>query len=202
MKYEVKSIGAWAFLRVIFFLNLVIGFISGLLFLPFMALGAFLESAYGGAEWGGPYGEEVSFGPWMIIVVPIFFALGFAVVYTILGLITIGLYNLIAKMTGGLEFNLVPVESGWPAGPDTSGQQVVARHIPPPPPATPSAPTPPPAQPPPPSQEPPAPATPPPGEPPPEGPPAQGPEAPRPEPPTTEGPEKKPDEPGGFPPTS
>ena len=38
MRYEIKSLGAWAFVKVSFFLNLIIGFVFGLLYAGFMGL--------------------------------------------------------------------------------------------------------------------------------------------------------------------
>ena len=38
MRYELKSLGAWAFVKVSFFLNLVIGFIIGVLYAGFLGL--------------------------------------------------------------------------------------------------------------------------------------------------------------------
>ena len=108
MRYELKSIGVWAFTKVSFFVNLPVGFILGLLYaamLPFMMMGM--------AEFGGYPGvaidpSEMSFGI-MLVILPILGAMFAAVFHTIVGVVLLVIYNMIVRMVGGLEFELNPV---------------------------------------------------------------------------------------------
>lgn len=109
MRYELKSIKLWAFVKVSFFVNLPIGFILGLLYammLPFMVAGM--------AQFGGFPG--LAFDPSdfpigvMMIILPILGAMFAAVFYTLAGVIVIAFYNLIRRLVGGLEFELDPVK--------------------------------------------------------------------------------------------
>ena len=159
MRYELKSIGLWAFFRVAFFLNLALGFISGLVWIPFMLLAMLVEPASSYDEFGGMSGGD-EFGLGVLLAVPFIFAIGFGVLYTIVGFVMVGLYNLVARLVGGFELVLEPVvvqppptapafvESRPPTGPPpTTSPPSPGRATPPPPPsaqpATPPAPPPP-----------------------------------------------------------
>ena len=147
MKYELKSIGAWSFIKISFIVNLIVGFLIGLLYamflIPFLTL-------MGNA---GPFGtqtdidfSDVPIGV-MIIILPIMFAFGGAVFNTIFGLIVIGVYNLAARLLGGLEFNLNPTQVAGPSPAAASVQQPEMQQTemrptyaaPPPPPPRPSS---------------------------------------------------------------
>lgn len=140
MRYEIKSIGIWAFVKISFFLSLVIGFVFGLFYAAFFSMILAVGSS-------GPYGDIGDFpfdpgaiGPILLIVLPIGFAVGSAVINTLLGVISIVVYNLIARLTGGLEFELQSVTSPVPvsvmptAPPPPPEPQ---RYAPPPPPPSP-----------------------------------------------------------------
>lgn len=109
MRYELKSIKLWAFVKVSFFINLPIGFILGLLYamtLPFMVAGM--------AQFGGFPGQVFDPSDFpigvMMIILPVLGAMFAAVFYTLAGVIVIGIYNLIRRLVGGLEFELDPVK--------------------------------------------------------------------------------------------
>jgi len=155
MKYELRSIGLWSFIKVSVFVNLIFGFIFGI-FYAFM-LSAFMSmfSSLGMIPMEEFDGGEMSFIG-LIIVVPIMSSIGGAVFGTLGGAILVLIYNLVVKVVGGLEFEFR----------DTQPQPMTAYTASPPPPSMP-----PPAQttappPPPPSSEPPSPYTPPPPPPP------------------------------------
>jgi len=141
MRYEIKSIGIWAFIKISFFLSLVIGFIFGLFYAAFFSMILAVGSA-------GPYGDIADFpfepgavGPVLLIILPIGFAIGGAVINTLLGVISIVVYNLIARLTGGLEFELQSVTSAAPvSGVPTlpPPQPEPQRFAPPPPPPSPA----------------------------------------------------------------
>lgn len=182
MRYEMKTIAIWPFIKVMFFFNAVIGFIFGLFYALFMGLIMSVTSS-------SPFAQEAPFDfggasiGALVIILPIVFAIGGAIFYTLFGVIMVFIYNLIARLAGGLEFDLQPSDVGHPmqvppqpaTGYQPAGQQ---GYYPPPPPRQQTAPQPPPPRqetppPPPPRQETPPPSTPEPGGPP------QGPEPPR-----------------------
>ena len=135
MKYELKTVGIWAFVKVSFLLNLVFGFLIGLLYAGFLAVILTISSAlpYGGS---GDFDPD-AIGPMVLIMLPFVLAIFGAVFHTLLGLIIIGVYNLITKMVGGLEFVLEPVAEVnryVPAQPVTPSPQPSIASVPPPPP--------------------------------------------------------------------
>ena len=78
-----------------------------LLFIPFLLLGMFVaaHNPQMTAQSGNPF---ASLGLVFVVIVPIFYtAIGF-----IGGVIAALIYNLIAKMTGGIEFTTTPVATG------------------------------------------------------------------------------------------
>ena len=107
MRYEIKSLGVWAFVRISFFLNLVIGFLIGLFYAAF--LGVILAAAGSVGDLADLPFDPSALGPVLLILLPILFAIGSAVFNTVLGVIVIVAYNLIARMTGGFEMTLEPV---------------------------------------------------------------------------------------------
>ncbi|MDH3892133.1 MAG: DUF3566 domain-containing protein [candidate division Zixibacteria bacterium] len=115
MRYELKSLGIWSFTKVSFFINLVIGFILGLLYailLPVMVSMAEL----GGFPGGAMNPSEVSFTA-MLVILPIMCSLFAAVFHTMIGVLLVAVYNLIVRMMGGLEFDLDPVKQARSATP-------------------------------------------------------------------------------------
>jgi len=107
MRYELKTIGIWALIKVSFFFNLIVGFIAGLLygmlFSFFMAVMANLPFARSDMP-----DMEMPVGL-MIVIMPFIFAIGSAIFHTMILLVMAFIYNLIAKLTGGMEFELSPV---------------------------------------------------------------------------------------------
>src|SRR3970282_2801899 len=105
MRYEVKSIRLWSFLKVAFFLNIIVGFLSGFFFAFFTAS---IISALGNMGELSPYGFEmpgefpVGF---LFVIYPFIGAVTCAIFLTVFEFIVIGLYNAIAKITGGFELN-------------------------------------------------------------------------------------------------
>lgn len=161
MRYEVKTIGVWAYLKVGFFLNLVMSFIGGALFALMMSFQFAVMNRMGVDPFPGMGGAEMPTGI-LLVMVPILFAIGGAVFYTLLGLVFVILYNLVAKVTGGFEMELREVDQNKtpPARPYVA-PSAAPQWQPPPPPPPPQRPTAPPAEqsppPPPPSQRPPEP---------------------------------------------
>ncbi|MCH7691472.1 MAG: DUF3566 domain-containing protein [candidate division Zixibacteria bacterium] len=142
MRYELKSISSWSYIKVMFFVNLIVGFVlgifAGIFSGVFMSIAAelmfFPEDAFD-MQTGFPIAIYV-------FVMGIMFSLGNAVFGTLFGAIIAGFYNLIVRMTGGLEFVLKPMANDSAAGPiaaqasleSLAGQPIKAKYIVPPPP--------------------------------------------------------------------
>jgi len=173
MRYEIKKIGIWPLLKVSFFVNLVLGFIMGLFYIPFLTImmGAManMPSAYS----SGVDMSDFPIGA-MMIIMPIMMSIFAAVFNTILAVIAGLIYNLISRMMGGFEINLEALGvTPVPPPPPPQRQPIPERpaapvappppqpsSAPPPPPSSSTPPPPPPTQPsaPPPSYAPPPPA--------------------------------------------
>jgi outer membrane biosynthesis protein TonB len=147
MKYELRTIAIWPLIKVTFFLNLVVGFIVGLLYALLMGFILSIASSFPMPQ--GEYGalEGMSFG-WLIVIMPIMGAIGMAIFYTLFVVIGAAIYNLIARAVGGMEFEFNPVEPEPAKAPVTAytsagypGQQSPppspSRFAPPPPPPPP-----------------------------------------------------------------
>ena len=110
MRYELKSIRIWSFTKVSFFVNLVVGFVLGLMYammLPILMAGM--------SELGGFYGQnldpsEVPIGV-MLVIMPIMGAMFAAVFHTLIGIVLVAVYNLVVRLVGGLEMRFEPVET-------------------------------------------------------------------------------------------
>ena len=142
MRYELKSISIWSYIKVMFFVNLIVGFVLGIFYGifsgVFISIAAelmfFSEDAFD-MQSGFPIGLYV-------VAMGIMFSLGNAVFGTLFGAIIAGFYNLIVRMTGGLEFVLKPMANDSAAGPIAAqaslesqvGQPIKAKYIVPPPP--------------------------------------------------------------------
>ena len=134
MRYELKSIGIWSFVKISFFLNLILGVIIGFFYAVFMGL--FLSIAGNSPladEWGMDP-NEMSIGV-LFILFPLLFGIMGAFFQTLLMTLMVGLYNLITKMTGGLVLNLVgaaePTAKNIPVATVASSAPLVA-PLPPP----------------------------------------------------------------------
>lgn len=141
MRYELKSIGIWAFVRVSFFLHLIVGFLFGLFYAAILMLILTVASS-------GPLDtmsdlpfDPRAVGPLLMIILPIAFAIGGAVMGTLIGVIIIAGYNLIVRMTGGFEFEFEATSLQGPGAPPAAASRPVdpLSFMPPPPP--PGAPT-------------------------------------------------------------
>ncbi len=118
MKYELKSIGIWSFIKISFFFNMIVGFLIGVLYAMFVGVFFSIMQNMPFMNQGGmPDAPDVPFGAIMIII-PFIFAIGGSIFYTMFGTICVGIYNLIAKLTGGIEYTMNPVaESVTPLPP-------------------------------------------------------------------------------------
>jgi len=143
MKLELKSLGLWSVIKIGFIVNLIMGFVMGLLAALFMLPLMALMSGLGSVGMEGLDPAEFA-GPIMIIVLPIVYALGSAVFGTIILWIAAVVYNLAARLLGGVEYEVTQVDARAvpPAAPVYAPAQPL-QNRPSPPPASPQPPPPP-----------------------------------------------------------
>ena len=143
MRYELKSIRLWSFLKVAFFLNILVGFLTGFLFAFFTAS---IISALGSMGELSPYGfelpQEFPLG-FLFVLYPLMGAVACAIFLTLFELIVIGLYNAVAKITGGFELSLNVAADQIPALQPIYAHTQMQSAVPPPPPVAPPTPPPP-----------------------------------------------------------
>jgi len=106
MKLELKKISVWAAVKVSFVLNLILGFIMGIFYAIFLLLLASLPMGMMGENSPRMFS---AFAGIAAIFLPFFFAFFLGVVYTIIVAISVIAYNLVVKLTGGLEFEFKQV---------------------------------------------------------------------------------------------
>jgi hypothetical protein len=135
MKYELKSIGLWAFIKVAFLVNLLAGLVGGFFAVPLVVI---MAAAARATAYGDPsqfYPEGGTLGA-LVVGVPAVCGFGGAVVGTFFQAIVILAYNLIARLAGGLVLTLQPDEQGpsEPVATKTKPPAWRREIIPPPPP--------------------------------------------------------------------
>ncbi len=150
MRYELKSIGLWAFTKVAFFVNMILGFLFGMMYAFFFGfIMAVMQNMPYLPDEGMAPPSDVPFG-FLVIILPFIFAIIGGFIYTVLGIIFVVIYNLIVKITGGLEFNLNSIVELAPVpSPIYAQSQMQPGPMPPPPPAAEYQPKPPSSPPPP-----------------------------------------------------
>lgn len=108
MKHEIVHVDVWSVMKIAFLLCGVSGFIFGLFYAIFLSIMGGVLDMVGGGEF-----DEISglfsgaFGFFMAF----FLAFTYAVVGSIMSAIIAWLYNLFARIVGGVKFTLEP-ESG------------------------------------------------------------------------------------------
>jgi hypothetical protein len=137
MKYEIKSLGLWAFIRVAFIVNLFAGFLAGLVAIPFMAVFIAAIQGYEYLESGAYIPDDGVLG-FLLVGIPLFYALGSAVMGTLFQTLVVLAYNLIARLVGGFEVNMEPLQQTGPtAQAPVASAPTQPVHFPPPPPPPP-----------------------------------------------------------------
>ena len=136
MRYELKSIPLWPVTKIAFFVNLIVGFLVGIMYAMFLIPFVAVLSNIIAFETGEFDMEAAPIGVLMMIV-PFFSALSSAFFGTMGIVIVVLVYNLIARMTGGLELNLEQFGLQTAAPVQSSQAMMAATSIPtgPPPPA-------------------------------------------------------------------
>jgi len=142
MKFELRSIGYWSVVKVGFILNLVVGLCFGFIFALFVGGMMTIMSEFGGMSGMPMLEEDIPSVGVLIILYPFLFGFVGAVLNTIFALIAAFVYNMIARLVGGIEFELKQQEMTPVATYQTSPSQYAAQspqaQAPPPPPPPPS----------------------------------------------------------------
>ncbi|MBD3403213.1 hypothetical protein GF420_09990 [candidate division GN15 bacterium] len=112
MRYELRSISLWTTLKVGFFLNLVTGFGLGLFYAVFSTFTISLTREL--MPFGGMAGGQLMSADELLVFLPLLFAFGNAVFGTLFLWLVALVYNLLARLMGGLEFALKPDEESAP----------------------------------------------------------------------------------------
>jgi hypothetical protein len=137
MKYELRSIGFWSFVKIAFVVNFIAGIIAGVFFIPFgfVLLGLLELSTLPDT---GSYVDEGSPVGALMILMPIISAFGAAVIGTFFQSMVVLIYNILASSLGGLRLSLQPSDEEppetTPVAPSRSVNPSDAIRRPPPPP--------------------------------------------------------------------
>ncbi len=120
MRFEFESVSVWTVVKVGFLVNLILGVIGGLflavVMFPFMAA----LPQLGAPGMIDPGMAEMSFGM-MVILLPIMYGIGNAIFGTIMFAIAAIVYNLVARIAGGIEYDVKVQNWGELSGFMTSG---------------------------------------------------------------------------------
>lgn len=101
MIYEIKRIRIWSVVKTGFFVWGLIGFLFGLYAAAMMPI---LFEMMGSL---GPFSSSFEgLSPLMLIFLPIFYSIMLAVVGTLITALSVGFFNLIASLLGGIEIDL------------------------------------------------------------------------------------------------
>jgi len=141
MRFELRRIGIWSLTRVSFFFHAIAGLVMG--FACALMIGLWLAVLeHLPARYDTGYGTEAFPVGVMLIIVPIACSVGGGVFGTIGTIVLAFVYNLIARLTGGIELDLAevtittppaPVDRTTPGGPAPSGSDMSVAPPPPPP---------------------------------------------------------------------
>lgn len=103
MKLELKRIGVWSLVKIAFILNLIFGFIIGIFYALLFLFMASLPMTMAGDESMGVFS---AFAGITAIFLPFICAIGCAIFNTLFAAIAALLYNMLVKVTGGIELDL------------------------------------------------------------------------------------------------
>lgn len=105
MTYEIKRIDVWSVVKIAFILYGIFGLIFGLFYAVILAMLGGIISQFG--ELGGEFGQMSGLFTGAIgIVTALFMALFYAVIGAVFTAIFVWLYNVFAKLAGGITFHL------------------------------------------------------------------------------------------------
>jgi len=139
VKYELKRVGIFSVVKISFVMGGAAGFLGGLFAgLVFAMIGSMFSSMGMPQELGDFNGLARGMGVAMIFILPLVYGFIGAVFGAIYGFISGGIYNVAARLIGGLEWETIPVEGMPPVS-----QPIYTPPPPPPPPPDSSKPMPP-----------------------------------------------------------
>lgn len=105
MTYEIKKIDVWSVVKIAFILYGIFGLIFGLFYAVILTMLGGIISQFG--QFGGEFGDMTGFFTGAVgILMAFFMALFYAVIGSIFTAIFVWLYNVLAKLTGGIRFHL------------------------------------------------------------------------------------------------
>ncbi|UCD17130.1 MAG: DUF3566 domain-containing protein [Candidatus Zixiibacteriota bacterium] len=110
MKFELHSIGYWSLIKISFIINLIVGLCVGFFFAIFVSAIMSVASQFGGMGGMPMFEEELPSIGILIIMYPFLFGFGGAIFNTILFVIIALVYNIAAKLLGGIEVELKQVD--------------------------------------------------------------------------------------------
>jgi hypothetical protein len=110
MKFEVKTIGYWSLIKISFVVNLIGGFVVGLGIALFMGLMITFTQRMTGIAGMPPLPEEMPSIGLLLVLYPFMISFGAAIFNTILYVIIAFIYNITARVLGGLEVELNEVK--------------------------------------------------------------------------------------------
>lgn len=144
MRYELKYIPYWGFIKISFFVNFLGGFVLGLIFALFFGFISAVVSNLPMMQ--EEFGSDSTPMGVMIFVLPFLYAFMASFFNTIVGLIFVFLYNIGTKFLGGFELDFEPVAQPMSTPPQPQYTQPYQQPMnppyqtppPPPPPPPPS----------------------------------------------------------------
>lgn len=129
MRYELKSIGVWSVIKISFFFNLIGGLIFGLIYGIMMSFMLAVMDQFPGLMGAGIDPDDLSAGL-LIVGFPVMFSVLGAIFGTLMSMILTGLYNVLARVIGGLEFNFAAIEPAVPVQPQPYREEPVRPNQP------------------------------------------------------------------------
>ena len=112
-RFEIRRIPLWPAVRIAFVMFLVIGILFAILYAFFLAGLGFIAGTVGGSGLHDDFGIVRNLGFVMIPIIAIMYAL----FGTLVAVIWVLVYNLLASIVGGVEIDLKLKEGGGPGAP-------------------------------------------------------------------------------------
>jgi hypothetical protein len=127
MTYEIKRIEVWSVVKISFILYGILGLIFGLFYAVILTmLGGILS------QMGGEFGQISGFFTGAAgLLMAFFMALFYAVAGAIFSAIFVWIYNVLAKLAGGIRFNLEgeKIATAVPAGkPESDSEGMLGKY--------------------------------------------------------------------------
>jgi hypothetical protein len=101
MNYEIKRFDIWSVIKVCFVIYLILGFFMGLVWVSVVGMIARFAQHFGGQEI--PDLPIKSFGAIGTLFLAVFFSIFYSVFLTFFTAIGVLIFNLVSRLTGGIE---------------------------------------------------------------------------------------------------